>query len=150
MSELQQPEGGEQPFHRLPLALSDIRTTGFAVRFSTVRYRPSPSIASRSTFVTIAKRPLWRSGIAEVVGLIWAENEAEYLCRHDWTGQISLIRQEKFDFRRGAIEPLRPAVLRSHRAVRHSGQSQTRLRRRDGLRLRTPGDHASGYRKGLG
>ena len=55
--------------------------------------------------------------MAAVVELIWAENEAEYLCRHDWTGQISLIRQEKFDFRRGAIEPLRPAVLRSHRAI---------------------------------
>jgi hypothetical protein len=36
--------------------------------------------------------------MAEVVVLIWAENEAEYLCRHDWTGQISLIRHEKLDF----------------------------------------------------
>jgi hypothetical protein len=38
--------------------------------------------------------------MAEVVVLIWAENEAEYLCRHDWTGQISLIRHEKLDFGR--------------------------------------------------
>jgi len=36
-----------------------------------------------------------------VVDLIWVKNEAEYLRRHDWTGQISLIRHEKLDFRRG-------------------------------------------------
>jgi hypothetical protein len=34
--------------------------------------------------------------------MIWAENEAEYLCKQDWTGQISLIRHEKLDFRRDA------------------------------------------------
>jgi hypothetical protein len=40
--------------------------------------------------------------MAAVVNVSWAKNEAEYLCRNDWTGQISLIRQEKSGFRRGA------------------------------------------------
>jgi hypothetical protein len=42
--------------------------------------------------------------MAEVVKVIWAENEAEDLCRHDWTGQISLIGQKKLDFRREAMD----------------------------------------------
>jgi hypothetical protein len=54
--------------------------------------------------VTIAKRPSWRSGTAEVVNVIWAEKEAEYLCNDHWTGQISLIRQKKLDFRRDAMD----------------------------------------------
>jgi hypothetical protein len=41
--------------------------------------------------------------MAAVVSMIWAENEAEYLCKQDWTGQISLMRQEKLDFRREAM-----------------------------------------------
>jgi hypothetical protein len=61
------------------------------------------STASRPTSVTIAKRPLWRSGMAEVVRMIWAKNEAEYFCKQDWTGQISLIRHDKLDFRRDAM-----------------------------------------------
>ena len=38
--------------------------------------------------------------MAGVIVLIWGEREAEYLCNHDWTGQITLICQEKLDFRR--------------------------------------------------
>jgi hypothetical protein len=41
-----------------------------------------------------------------VVMLIWSETEVEYLCNDDWTGQISLIRQGKLDFRRMSIRPL--------------------------------------------
>ena len=44
--------------------------------------------------------------MASVVELIWAKSEVEDLCRHDWTGQISLIRQGKFGFRRGAMTRL--------------------------------------------
>jgi hypothetical protein len=28
--------------------------------------------------------------------LIWVKREAEYFCERDWTGQIRLMRQEKF------------------------------------------------------
>jgi sucrose-6-phosphate hydrolase SacC (GH32 family) len=43
--------------------------------------------------------------MAGVVGVIWAENEAKYLCRHGWTGQITLMRQEKLDFGRISNPP---------------------------------------------
>jgi hypothetical protein len=43
--------------------------------------------------------------MTSIVNMIWAKNEAEYLCKQDWTGQISLIRQDKLDFRRDAICP---------------------------------------------
>jgi len=56
--------------------------------------------------------------MASVVMLIWAENEAEYLCKHDWTGQISLMRHEKLDFRRGGDSPLKRIPDRQSRAVR--------------------------------
>jgi hypothetical protein len=42
--------------------------------------------------------------MAEVVNVIWAENEPEYFCNDHWTGQISLIRQKKLDFRRDAMD----------------------------------------------
>jgi pimeloyl-ACP methyl ester carboxylesterase len=32
--------------------------------------------------------------------VIWDQNEAEYFCKQDWSGQISLMRHEKLDFRR--------------------------------------------------
>jgi hypothetical protein len=48
--------------------------------------------------------PLWKGGMAGVVILIWGEREAEYFCRQDWTGQISLIRHDKSGCRRTAIE----------------------------------------------
>jgi hypothetical protein len=73
----------------------------FAVRRVTLSsVAPPASTASRPTSVTIAKRPSWRSGMAIVVNMICAKNEAEYFCKQDWTGQISLIRHEKLDFRR--------------------------------------------------
>ena len=61
------------------------------------------STASRPTSVTIAKRPSWRNGMTQDMGVICAKNEAEYICKQDWTGQISLIRHAKSDFRRSAI-----------------------------------------------
>jgi hypothetical protein len=41
--------------------------------------------------------------MTSVVNMICAKNEAKYLCIDDWTGQISLIRQDKLDFRRDAM-----------------------------------------------
>ena len=49
--------------------------------------------------------------MAEVVNVIWAENEPEYFCNDHWTGQISLIRQKKLDFRRNAMDHPLPAAL---------------------------------------
>ena len=44
--------------------------------------------------------------------LIWAKREAEYFCAKDWTGQISLIRLDKFDFtRNGAAWRSEPSWL---------------------------------------
>jgi hypothetical protein len=39
--------------------------------------------------------PLFRAGMAGVVRVIWVRGEAEYFCKADWTGQISLIRLDK-------------------------------------------------------
>jgi hypothetical protein len=61
--------------------------------------------------------------MAEVVNVIWAENEAEYLCNDHWTGQISLIRQKKLDFRRDAMDQPLPAAL-----ARSDAASRTMLR----------------------
>jgi hypothetical protein len=57
---------------------------------------PSP------TFVTIAKRPFVRAGMAGDVEVIWVGSERQYFSRQDWTGQISLIAQENFTFTRRA------------------------------------------------
>jgi hypothetical protein len=38
--------------------------------------------------------------MAAVVILIWGGGEAEYFCKQDWTGQISLIRHDKSGCRR--------------------------------------------------
>jgi hypothetical protein len=59
--------------------------------------------------------------MAEMVQVICAENEVEYFCKDDWTGQISLIRQEKLDFRRDAMAYLErafPAALGPVRRTR--------------------------------
>jgi hypothetical protein len=67
--------------------------------------------------------------MAAVVNMIWAENEAEYICGHDWTGQISLIRHDKLDFRRDAMP--RPAEADTGSPVR-AVRAITRI---DGFRL---------------
>jgi hypothetical protein len=54
------------------------------------------STASRLTSVTIAKRPSVWGGTAMDIDLIWVKREAEYFCKPDWTGQIRLIRLNKF------------------------------------------------------
>jgi len=54
--------------------------------------------------------------MATVVNMICAKNEAEYFCKQDWTGQISLIRQEKLDFRR-SDSPLKRMPDRRSRGV---------------------------------
>jgi len=55
--------------------------------------------------------------MAEVIVLIWGKRETEYLCNHDWTGQISLICHDKLDFARTSIEPLQRLALRSGRTM---------------------------------
>jgi hypothetical protein len=49
----------------------------------------SASIASRLTFVTIAKRPSGRRDGA-IIALIWGSCETEYFLRAIWTPQITL------------------------------------------------------------
>jgi hypothetical protein len=43
--------------------------------------------------------------------LIWVCGEAESFCIQDWTGQISLIRHDKSDFRRMSMEPFSTVFL---------------------------------------
>jgi hypothetical protein len=50
------------------------------------------------TSVTIAKRPLDLERDGRIVSVIWVKREAEFFYPPDWTGQISLSRNEKFDF----------------------------------------------------
>jgi hypothetical protein len=38
--------------------------------------------------------------MASDIDLIWGKHEAEYFCKRDWTGQITLIRFRKFLFAR--------------------------------------------------
>ena len=35
-----------------------------------------------------------------VLSLIWGDDEAEYFCGRDWTGQITLKALQKIDFTR--------------------------------------------------
>ena len=35
--------------------------------------------------------------------LIWVKREAEYFCKQDWTGQIRLIRLNKFAVARKSV-----------------------------------------------
>ena len=104
-------------FHQLDAGVEASGPHDFSVRgqapSSTRRLRPPHP---RPTFVTIAKRPLWRSGMATVVNMICAKNEVEYFCKRDWTGQISLIRHEKLDFRR-SDSPLKRMPDRRSRGV---------------------------------
>jgi hypothetical protein len=48
--------------------------------------------------------------MAVSVQVICPENEVEYFCKDEWTGQISLIRQEKLDFRRKAMNSGSPVL----------------------------------------
>src|SRR5258708_13058002 len=60
------------------------------------------------TSVTIAKRPSVWDGMARDIEVIWVEREAEYFWKRDCTGQISLIRLNKFDFSRRRLQLLFP------------------------------------------
>jgi hypothetical protein len=55
--------------------------------------------------------------MAEMVQVICPENEVEYFCKDDWTGQISLIRYAKLDFRRRAMGSLRRPAVGSRRTM---------------------------------
>jgi hypothetical protein len=77
--------------------------------------------------------------MTEMVQVICPENEVEYFCRQDWTGQISLIRQEKLDFTRdwmAYLERAFPAALGPVRRTRLwtilPFAAQARLTRTDG------------------
>jgi hypothetical protein len=67
--------------------------------------------------------------MTSVVNMICAKNEAKYLYIDDWTGQISLIRQDKLDFRRDAMA--RPAEADTGSPVR-AARAITRI---NGFRL---------------
>jgi len=56
------------------------------------RCAPSASTASRSTSVTIAKRPYSGAGRGELVEMICPTGKAENFFAGDWTAKISLIR----------------------------------------------------------
>jgi hypothetical protein len=56
--------------------------------------------------VTIAIRPSCRDGTAQKEPLIWGEREAIYICRRDWTTQISLNLFSKLDFTRRRSQKL--------------------------------------------
>ena len=106
------------------------------------RQAPPASTASRPTSVTIAKRPSWRSGMTAVVNMICAKNEAEYLCNDDWTGQISLIRHEKLDFRRSAgIASTSGFDPSAHRRPHTQLRPVDRRERKERQRLRYPLKH---------
>jgi hypothetical protein len=53
--------------------------------------------------VTIAKRPSVWAGMGSDIEVIWVKRERKYFCEGDWTGQISLMRRDKSDFRRGSM-----------------------------------------------
>jgi hypothetical protein len=71
----------------------------FTVRLSAVRQRhrhvhriPHP------TFVTTAKRPSYRDGVAWIVKVFLSAGKTNYFCKKDWTTQISLNSFGKFSF----------------------------------------------------
>jgi hypothetical protein len=65
--------------------------------------------------------------MAGVVSLIWGKREAEYFCRQDWTGQISLIRHDKSGFRRRDMRQL--ISRRAHRWSACPVEARKRKRR---------------------
>src|SRR3954451_4814222 len=54
--------------------------------------------------------PLMWDGMARLIVLIWVRSETEYICKWDWTAQITLIRFKKIRF---ACALLTGALMRS-------------------------------------
>ena len=82
----------------------------FAVRVRAVR--PQRARVHRipcPTSVTIAKRPSQRAGMARGINLICPIRERESFCGRDWTGEISLIRFNKFAPARKRVRLTPPA-----------------------------------------
>jgi hypothetical protein len=76
----------------------------FAVRKVTLSSGAPPHVHRIPSYVRDDREtPLVEERDDWVVKMIWTKNEAEYFCKQDWTGQISLMRHEKLDFRRRAI-----------------------------------------------
>jgi hypothetical protein len=75
-------------FHQLDASVGASGPHGFAVRKTALSSLAQlASIASRPTSVTIAKRPLWRNGMAKDMHLIWVRSEPEYFYNGGWTGK---------------------------------------------------------------
>ena len=69
----------------------------FAVRFSAVRQeRCRVHRIPHPTSVTIAKRPSMWDGMASDIDLICPIGERKSFCKRGWTGEIRLIRLDKF------------------------------------------------------
>jgi hypothetical protein len=74
------------------------------------------------------------------VGLIWVNPERIYFCELDWTGQISLIQFNKFDFTR--------ASFRQHHL--HEDRGGDRDKWGCAFGFNPPGTYESdGFREGL-
>jgi hypothetical protein len=70
--------------------------------------------------------------MAGVVILIWGEDEAEFFCNREWTGQIALIRHDKSGCRRASMELLQRRALRSRRTMSAiPAKAELALRRHD-------------------
>jgi hypothetical protein len=56
-------------------------------------------------------------GMALDIDVIWVRRETEYFCKHDWTGQIRLIRFDNFAFWRSpsVTEKARPCAVHLRR-----------------------------------
>ena len=68
------------------------------------------STASRPNVRDDGQRPSSRDRTAQLIVLICPTSEAEYFCKADWTGQITLIRLKKSTFSRNRVAvPTGPA-----------------------------------------
>src|SRR5882672_5886589 len=102
------PASGRQDHTILPYAAASFVCSPFdrsqAFRQPALQPRCAPdaaaSTASHPASVTIAIRPSGGVGWREFVEMICPTGEAEYFCKGDWTGRITLIRFNKFGFTR--------------------------------------------------
>jgi len=112
----------------------------FAVRFSAVRQERHHVHRIPSRVRDDREAPLEWDETARFVEVIWGRCEAEYFCRKDWTGQISLIPNENFSSiviaLRAAIEVKMGLLICLVRQISHVAANRLRFRRR----LSSPND----------
>src|SRR5882672_6302258 len=102
------PASGRQDHTTSPYAATSFVSSPFdrsqAFRQPALQPRCAPnaaaSTASLPASVTIMIRPSGGVGWREFVEMICPTGEAEYFCKGDWTGRITLIRFNKFGFTR--------------------------------------------------